>query len=179
MISEARLKKLTAVHANVEPDELMPYVVQAQDLKIQSLLGTKFYNNLKDSIADDSLTTEEEDLLNDYIAPTLAQYALYYALPSLNYKVTNKAVLNPSSEESLNADLEQLKYLRQAVRDTAEFYESRLRDYLCDYSDYFPDYINAGVNGMMPSKAKSSTSGIFTPNSVSRNPRGYDFPKNF
>ncbi len=177
MISEARLKKLTSIHANVEPDELLPFVTQAQDLKLQDVLGTKFYKNLKDSIADDTLTTEEEELLNDYIAPFLAQYALYYALPSINYKVTNKAVLNPSSEESLNADLEQLKYLRQSVRDTAEFYESRLRDYLCDFSDYFPDYVNPGTTGMTPSLAKNSTSGIFTPNSVSRNPRGYDFPK--
>ena len=176
MISEERLKRLTSIHANVEPDELIPFVIQAQDLKVQSILGTKFYNNLKDSIADDSLTTEDEDLLNEYIAPFIAQYALYYALPSLNYKVTNKAVLNPSSEESLNADLEQLKYLRQSVRDTAEFYESRLRDYLCDFSTYFPDYVNAGTTGMMPSPSKKSTSGIFTPITVNYRPNGYDFP---
>lgn len=176
MISENRLKRLTSIHANVEPNELMPFVVQAQDLKIQDILGTKFYKNLKDSIADDTLTTEEEELLNDYIAPTLAQYALYYALPSINYKVTNKAVLNPSSEESLNADLEQLKYLRQSVRDTATFYEARLRDYLCDFSSYFPDYVDYGTTGMKPSTHRPNASGIFTPVTTARRPNGYDYP---
>ena len=34
-ISEARLKSLTAIHDNVEPDDLMPYVVQAQDVFVK------------------------------------------------------------------------------------------------------------------------------------------------
>lgn len=178
MISENRLKKLTSIHENVEPDDLMPFVTQAQDLKIQDILGTKFYNNLKDSIVADDLTAAEDELLDEYIAPTLANYALYYALPHINYRVQNKAVLNPSSEESNAVDLEQLKFLRQAVRDTAEFYESRLREYLCDFSNDFPDYLNPGTDGMMPSPAKNSTSGIFTPVTTINRKNGYDYPKN-
>lgn len=177
MISEARLKKITSIHENVEPDELVNFIVQAQDLKIQDILGTKFYNNLKDSIADASLTDDERTLLNDYIAPTIAHYAYYYALPSLNYKTKNKAVLTPTSEESIATGLDELKYLRQSVRDTAEFYEQRLRDYLCDFSSLFPDYINYGTDGMSPSPAKHSTSGFFTPTTVIHRSNGYDFPK--
>jgi len=177
MISENRLKKLTSIHENVEPDDLMPFVTQAQDLKIQDILGTKFYNNLKDSIVADDLTAAEDELLDEYIAPTLANYALYYALPHINYRVQNKAVLNPTSEESNAVDLEQLKFLRQAVRDTAEFYESRLREYLCDFSNDFPDYLNPGTDGMMPSATKNSTSGIFTPVTSINRKNGYDYPK--
>lgn len=177
MISEARLKRITSIDNNVEPDELVQFIVQAQDLKIQSLLGTKFYNNLKDSIADDSLTSDERTLLNDYIAPVIAHYAYYYALPSLNYKTKNKAVVTPTSEESTTTELSELKYLRQSIRDTAEFYESRLRDYLCDFSSLFPDYINYGTDGMSPSTAKRSTSGFFTPDPVIHRSNGYDYPK--
>lgn len=177
MISEARLKKITAIDENVEPDDLVTFITQAQDLKIQDILGTYFYNNLKDSIADNSLTDAERTLLNDYIAPVIAHYAYYYALPSLTYKTKNKAVLQPSSEESDSIGLDSIKYLRQSIRDTAEFYESRLRDYLCDYSDLFPDYVSTDGKGMDPSMVKKVTNGFYTPTSRNPRPNGYDLPK--
>jgi hypothetical protein len=67
-ISEARLKRLTAVHDNVEPQELTPFVVQAQDIYIQEILGTYFYNTLKDKIVNDTIGGYYQTLLNDYIA---------------------------------------------------------------------------------------------------------------
>lgn len=178
MISESRLKKITSIDENVEPDDLVPFITQAQDLKIQSVLGTYFFNNLKDSIADGTLTDAERTLLNDYIAPLIANYATYLALPSLNYKIKNKSVLNPSSEEAVNTALDELKYLRESYKSTAEFYEARLLDYLCDFSDLFPDYTNPDGNGMNPATNRKSTGGIYTPiNGFNRNPKGYDYPK--
>ncbi len=177
MISEARLKKITAIDENMESDDLVTFITQAQDLKIQEILGTYFYNNLKDSIADASLTDDERTLLNDYIAPVIAHYAYYYAIPSLSYKTKNKAILYPTSEESESIGLDSIKYLRQTVRDTAEFYESRLRDYLCDYSDLFPEYVSTDGKGMDPSIVKKSTAGFYTPINVAPRPNGYDYPK--
>ena len=88
-ISEARLKSLTAIHDNVEPNDLMPFVLQAQDIYVQDVLGTKFYNSLKTAVSGTTLTTEEEALINDYISPALANYSLYLAIPTLNYKFKN------------------------------------------------------------------------------------------
>lgn len=178
MISESRLKKITSIDENVEPDDLVPFITQAQDLKIQSILGTYFFNNLKVRISDGTTTAAEKTLLNDYIAPLIANYATYLALPSLNYKIKNKSVLNPSSEESVNTALAELKYLRENYKSTAEFYEARLLDYLCDYSDLFPDYTNPDGLGMTPSSSRKSTGGIYTPiNGIRRHPNGPDYPK--
>ena len=162
-ISENRLKRLTAVHANVEPDELIPFVLQAQDIYIQELLGTKFYNNLKDRVISGTTSSMETDLLNDYIAPTLANYSVYMALPSMNYKIKNKAVLNPSAEEAQNVDLSELKYLRESVKNTAEFYRERTREFLIDNETDFPDYTNFGIDGMAPNKRNTYSSGIVIP----------------
>ena len=137
-ISEARLKKLTAVHDNVEPQELTPFVVQAQDIYIQEILGTRFYQTLKDKITNDTVTGYYQTLLNEYIAPTLANYSVYLAFPSLNYKIKNKAVLTPTSEESQSTDLTSLKYVRGSVLDTAQFYAERTREYLRDNQEGVP-----------------------------------------
>ena len=165
-ISESRLKSVTSVHENLEPDDLMPFVLQAQDTYIQELLGTKFYQSLKNSVTGATLTAAETTLLDDYISPTLAHYSVYLALPSLNYKIKNKSVLNPSSETSENTTLEELKYLRGTVKDTAEFYRERTREYLRDNQENFNDYINPGVDGMMPDKFNNYSSGIVIPRRV-------------
>ena len=131
-ISESRLKSLTAVHDNVEPQEITPFVQQAQDIYIQEILGTYFYQTLKDKIINDTISGYYKTLLDDYIAPTLANYAVYLAFPSLNYKIKNKAVMTPTSEESTTTDLSSLKYVRGSVQDTAQFYSERTREYLRD-----------------------------------------------
>ena len=131
-ISESRLKSLTAVHDNVEPQEITPFVQQAQDIYIQEILGTYFYQTLKDKIINDTVSGYYKTLLDDYIAPTLANYAVYLAFPSLNYKIKNKAVMTPTSEESTTTDLSSLKYVRGSVQDTAQFYSERTREYLRD-----------------------------------------------
>jgi hypothetical protein len=162
-ISENRLKRLTAVHANMEPEELTPFVLQAQDIYIQELLGTKFYNNLKTKVLSGTTNSSEQILLNNYIAPTLANYAVYMALPSFNYKMKNKAVLTPTAEEAQNVDLSELKYLRESVKNTAEFYRERTREYLIDNETLFPDYVNYGIDGMAPNKLNTYSSGIVIP----------------
>ena len=177
LISENRLKRLTAVHANLEPDELTPFVIQAQDIYIQELLGTKFYNNLKTRVISGTTSNAEKTLLNDYIAPTLANYAVYLALPSFNYKMKNKAVLNPSAEEAQNTDLQQLKYLRESVKNTADFYRERTREYLLDFEEDYPDYINYGIDGMAPNKLNAYSSGIVIPRTLgycNPEPNNYD-----
>lgn len=174
-ISEARLKKLTAVHDNVEPNELMPFVVQAQDVYIQDILGTYFYQELKDKITNNTVSGYYKTLLDDYISPTLANYAVYLALPSLNYKIKNKSVLNPSSEEAQNTDLSQLKYLRGSVQDTSQFYAERTREYLRDNQEQFPEYTNPGVDGMMPNKNNPYFHGVYIPKKYGC---GNDLPDN-
>lgn len=162
-ISESRLKRLTAVHENLEPDELMPFVLQAQDIYVQELLGTKFYNALKKKVATSTTTNEERTLLDNYIAPMLANYSVYMALPSFNYKMKNKAVLNPSAEEANSVDLSELKYLRGTIKDSAEFYRERAREFLIDNESDYPDYVNYGVDGMSPNKRNAYSSGIVIP----------------
>lgn len=166
-ISEQRLKSLTAIHDNVEPNDLMPYVVQAQDIYIQEICGTTFYNHLKDAIVAASLTTAESTLIDDYIAPTTANYALYLALPTLNYKVKNKSVLNPSAEEAVNSGLDEIKFLRDSVKDTAQFYAQRTIEYLKANDSNFADYRNPDSDYMLPNKRTQYNAGVFIPSSNS------------
>lgn len=165
LISEQRLKQWTNLDDNVRVADITPFIINAQSIYVQDRLGTKFFNRIKEGIIADNLNADEQTLLNDYIGPMLSHYALYLMLPGLKYKFVDKGILSGTSEETAPTSLEELKYLRQTVLDTAEFYDERLREYLCDVpSGTFPEYSSPGSEGMSPNHQTPYFSGLVTPN---------------
>jgi len=49
-ISEEKLKSSTSTNLNVDPDLLLPFVREAQKLYVETALGTKLTQKLKDLI---------------------------------------------------------------------------------------------------------------------------------
>jgi len=162
LVSEQRLKQWTQLDDNVRLNEITPHILQAQDIYIQNLVGTKLYTRLKEGIIANDLTANEDLLLNDYVGKTLMQYALYMILPSIKYKVVNQGIVNGTSEETSPTTLEELRYLRGTVLDTAEFYATRLIEFFRDNPGMFPEYTNPGTDGMMPDKTDQYFSGLQT-----------------
>ena len=162
-VSEQRLKQWTSLDNNVRVEEITPFIINAQDIYVQDTLGTKFYTRLKNGIVGDDLNDDETLFLNEYVAPMIMQYALYLMMPSLKYKMVDKGILNGTSEETSPTSLDELKYLRQATLDTAEFYNKRVIEYLCDNPGMFPQYDAPGTDGMYPNKQNPYFSGLVTP----------------
>lgn len=169
-IDTVYLKENSPVQYNVADDVLLPAIKMAHDITIQTALGTDFFEHLKLSAKNDVLTTEEDELIRDYIRPVLLHSAIYEALPFIGLKLTNKSVSTEKSENSDAADLSSIKYLRQTVRDQLDFYLLRLNEHLrLNYLE-FPLYYKFDVYNNLKPNASSSFSGIHVP---SRNRRGY------
>ena len=162
LVSEQRLKQWTQLDDNVRLNEITPHILQASDIYIQNLVGSKLYARLQAGIIANDLNADEELLLNDYVGKTLMQYALYMILPSIKYKVVNQGIVNGTSEETAPTTLEELRYLRGTVLDTAEFYATRLVEFFRDNPGMFPEYTNPGTDGMMPDKTDQYFSGLQT-----------------
>ena len=162
LVSEQRLKQWTQLDDNVRLNEITPHILQASDIYIKNLVGSKLYARLQAGIIANDLNADEELLLNDYVGKTLMQYALYMILPSIKYKVVNQGIVNGTSEETAPTTLEELRYLRGTVLDTAEFYATRLVEFFRDNPGMFPEYTNPGTDGMMPDKTDQYFSGLQT-----------------
>lgn len=165
-ISETKLKQFTALDWNVRVEQLVPYIITAQDIYLQPVLGTRFYTGLKSRIAAATRTQEEIDLCNDYIAPMILHFALYSAIPFLKYKLVQKGVLSPESETSKTATFEEMRFIQQNVKDTAEFYQQRLVQFFYDNPNLFPEYQDPGVDGIMPDKTTAYRTGLVIPGVV-------------
>ena len=151
-ISEDKLKSSSTVNGNVDAELLKPYMKVAQDLHIHTILGTDLYDAIQDGIQNSTLTSAETTLLNDYIADALVQWTLFEALPFLSYKIMNADIVRKASENSQSASKQDITWLRDITRNTAEFYTKRLVDYLKNNSSDFPEYTTNSGADMTPSK---------------------------
>jgi len=162
LVSEQRLKQYTALDINVRTEEITPFIIAGQDIYIQDILGTKFYERLKAGVIAGNLNTDEELILNDYIAKPLMHYSLYLMLPTLKYKIVEKGLLSGTSEETAPTTLDELQYVRQSELDLAQFYAERLREFLADNPGVYPQYDAPGVDGMQPNHDMPYFSGLVT-----------------
>ena len=101
-------------------------------------------------------------LLEEYIQPALVEWVTYSGLLYFNYKVTNKAVVKKSSDNSEASSLNEVNFLRQSVSDDAEYYTDRLVKFLCANEVVYPEYATGNINDddIVPSK-KSFFGGVY------------------
>lgn len=146
-----RLKKATPIQDNVDDSILAPYITKAQDTHIQQILGTDLYNKIMNDIVNNTISGNYKILLDDYITPCLIEYAFYEVMPFIALKITNKTIGRGNADYLVEGDLADLKYLRNSVRDVAEFYGTRIIGYLKQNSSFFPEYqTNSGLDKIIP-----------------------------
>jgi len=165
-LSTQYLKDNTVINNNVDNELLEPFILQAQNKHIESVIGTGLFNDIKTNIQNNTISGDTQSLLDDYIQPCLKEWVLYEALPFINYKLTNKSVGTKSSDNSAPAELGEVQYLRKNVRDTAEYMSQRLINYLKTQSNagLFPLYQNAGntIDTIRPNSS-SYFNGVYLP----------------
>ena len=92
LITRQDVVKFTAVNGNVDTDKFIQFVKIAQDVHIQSILGTDLLNKIKSDIAANTLANPYLALLTTYVKPMLIHWAMVEYLPFAAYTIANKGV---------------------------------------------------------------------------------------
>jgi len=142
MMSSDYFKRNSVVNLNVDTELIHPFIIKSQNLNIERLLGSNLFNTILSEIGSGSVSARMKTLLEDYIQLALVDWTLYNSLPFLNYKLTNKSVVKKSSGNSESVDMSELAFLRQTIRDDAEYYSTRVVDFLCENETTYPEYAN-------------------------------------
>lgn len=163
-VSEEKIKSFTSVNSNVSPDNLVPFIIDAQNIYLQEVLGSQFYADLKEEIADTNISDINKTLIDEFISPFVLNAALYQAIPFNYIRFREKGLLKGTSEESSPADLKDVQFLRDIVRTNMEFYRERLRRQLTVFGYLYPAYISASLTqNMNPNKRKDYSRGMSIP----------------
>lgn len=166
LISENKIKAFTNINKNVDMDAIRAEIGIAQDIHLQTLIGTKFYDHLLSCISStgNTLNNDEKTLVNDYISPYLIQTAYFEMIPHLHLRTMNRGIVEGMMESANPVDIETMKYLRNIQKQRADFYKMRLQDYLITGKgqNKFPDYLTYDTtDGMIPDKSDKYNSPIF------------------
>lgn len=150
----------TIVDDNVDANLITKQIWKAQDLNIQSTLGENLYTKIMNDCPN--FVGPYRTLVKNYIQPALAEWTVYHLLPFINFKLTNKAVSTKSSDNSQPSTIDDLKWLQAQVRNNAEFYSERIRDYIRNNQSSFPEFfVRNNVWEIRPNKT-NYFSGIHT-----------------
>ena len=164
LVSEEKLKAFTSINQNVSPADLIPYILQSQDIVLQNYIGATYYMQLKNQVVSNTVSTDNQFLLDNYIGNAMCNWGLFYALPFLKYKIFNKSVVSPTSENSESITLEELKFLMEQVRSAGETYIKRMIECMVLHPGAYQAYVAPQVlDGQLPERGNPYFGSLVTP----------------
>ena len=139
-INRTDLVKNSIISGSTDTDNFIQFIKVAQQIDIQNLLGTDLYNKISADIVAGSLAGNYLSLVNTYVQPTLIWFAQMNYIPFAAYQIKNGGVFKHSSETAQNVDKNEVDYLVSKAREYANYYSTRLVDYLSFNDNLFPEY---------------------------------------
>ena len=149
-INRTDLVKNSILDGNVDTDKFIQFIKVAQQIDIQNLLGTDLYNKISTDIVAGNLSGNYLTLVNSYVQPTLIWFAQMNYIPFAAYQIKNGGVFKHSSETAQNVDKNEVDYLVAKAREYANYYSTRLVDYLCFNDNLFPEYNSNSDDDVYP-----------------------------
>ena len=153
LITRKDVVKFTAMNGNVDTDKFIQYIKIAQDIHVQNYLGTDLLQSIQAKIIAGTLTGDYLSLVTDYVKPLLCHWAMVEYLPFAAYTIANKGVYKHSSENAENVSKEEVDFLVEKERTTAQYYTDRFIDYMSfNASSKFPEYYSNNNDDIFPEK---------------------------
>lgn len=150
LISESTLKKYTLINDNVDGVYLLTAIQTAQELDLETIIGTSLVNKLCSLVSSGDINNDEysnyKNLLDEYITPYLCWDVMQSVQIGLNYKFTNSGMVGQDDEHKNRLDYKNAQTLQQQYQNYANSYGNKMKNYLCHNSYLFPEY-NQCVNG--------------------------------
>ena len=139
--------KNTPLQGAVDADRLLPFIRTAQEKYILNLLGTVLYNKLQDDVESQTpFTGYYLTLMEEYVKPTLIWYACVEYIPFSATQFKSEGAVKYKSEQSEAVSKSEIDYLGQKAQDNAEWYATRMQDYLIAYSSQIPEFLETVGN---------------------------------
>jgi hypothetical protein len=129
-IDEQTLKDRTVISDNIDGKFLRQAIISVMEEKLMPALGSAFYDRLIDGIYDGDLTTDETNLLKNYITPVMQWYVLAELPMVLGLKFYNRGVLKKTGENSESLSMSEMTDVMDRYTNKAEFQKKRLINYL-------------------------------------------------
>ena len=142
LITRNDIIKNTPLGGSVDADALLPFIRTAQEKYILNLLGTILYDKLQDDVeAQTAFTGYYETLVEEYVKPTLIWYACVEYIPFSAVQFKSNGSVKQNSETGASPSKTEVDYLLNKALNNADYYSTRLQDYLIANSSNIPEFL--------------------------------------
>jgi hypothetical protein len=138
--------KNTPLQGAIDADKLLPFVRTAQDKYLLDLLGTVLFYYLQEKITAgtfNTLSVYYQDLMDDHIKNTLIWYSCVEYIPFSSISFKSEGAVKHLSDQSVAPGKNEIDYLKQQAQANADYYATRLQNYLTAYSQNIPQYLES------------------------------------
>jgi hypothetical protein len=161
-ISPQLIKERSNISDNIDDKQIVHAIKISQDMYLEPVLGTTFYQGLQTRIDTGLQTNDEDTLIKDFIHDMLINQTLAELAVSNSMKFWNKGLLQKTSDNSLVPSLPDLQAVAEYYRNRAEWYSQRLINYLRENENTYPEYRDwrSGLDVIRP-KTNGYTGAIY------------------
>jgi len=151
-ISTNTLKKFTVIDGSTDADMITQYIFIAQEVKITNYLGTDLITRLKAGVTADDLTANEVILIDTYIVPALIHWSAAEYFSFARFNAAQGGIFQHQQDNAVIMTKEDVDSLVAKETSLAEYYTTRLINYLCENSSLYPEYSTNTGDDINPDK---------------------------
>lgn len=161
LISEDFIKTNSGLNENVWGSYLTPAIRDAQDMGLQSIIGTSLYKSIMEEIDNNTLTEDNKYLLDEYIQIYLMYQTISDLVPIIGVKLTNLGVVVSNDEHLTNLTQGDRELVQNFYKNKADFYAKRLQEFLLNNKEAYPALDECTCEGMKANLYSSASTGLF------------------
>lgn len=157
IISITEFKKHSVVNFNVEDAILNAALMDAQDIRLKEVIGSKLYAKILSLVEANTLDNPANivyaNLFYDYIADVIIRWAIVEVVFYTNTKIRNTGNVKLNSEQSATADDANFNSMTSTYKDKAEFYSEQLRKHIQYNINDYPESQQSTCEDIKPTKS--------------------------
>lgn len=160
LINENLIKSTSNIFENVAGTYLLPAIKIAQDLDLETIIGTNLLQELQSQIYNNRFKEDYKTLLDTYIQPYLVYSSIIRLIPIVSYKIGNVGVVTTSDEKMNPISSTSIDKVRVEYQAIADVYKGRLQKFLKANSSLFPELASCKYGEIKPNLHSTASCGI-------------------
>lgn len=166
LITPDYIKQATSIDFNVDPALMRDSILWSQLNYIEPIIGTGLYDQVISQHSANTLSVQNAELLNDYIAPALAFYSLYEAADFMAIKFKAIGIGKSKADDFEPLSEKELNSFKNKIKNRAEGWGQRIIAFVNANLEKYPLYSSPGLaSDVIYPISNAYTSSIFLPKS--------------
>jgi len=162
-VNKQYLMSRGVIHDDVDMKLITPIISTVEDLNIRPLLGSNLYNQIKTQAEANALSTNNKNLLDNYILTTEVLFIHAELLMVLKFQYTNKGIMVSNGQDSSSIETSDLLKLKDFWANKAESYGNLMQRFIRANPTLYPEFFtNNSIDQRRPD-ADPFTCDIFLP----------------